>query len=587
MVSLGSAQRMGWIAARFDKAIREKNKTSPHDPNIGSAKIWGLQISKSANERCQSGCLSHVSSSVATENGCQNLKFNQFGGSAMKTNKTVLVVAMLIGLFVMGCACGKKKVVTKPAESPCDRIEIVEASQQFPKSDAIQLTKIAPQEIAINNPFDYRIRVRNITDQELLNVVVTDTKPAHMKIRASDPEVRIVGQKMRWELGTIAPQQTETISVTAMAVQMGTITTCAEVTYDTAICAQIRIVQPRLAVTKTAPFNTLKCDRIPLKYVVTNNGTTHACDIEVRDDFGPGLRTAQGQNFASFAIAALAPGESKEFNAMVDATKTGRYASRAVLTSGNAGEVRSNITTTNVRSPILVVHESCPASQYIGSSVTYTVTVTNNGDGPAKDTVVVASIPEDATFKSASYGGVYTTSSPGMVTWKIGTLQPNSSKSMTMKVLVDQPTTLLTKATARAYCAETASDTCRTTLSGIPAILLEVIDVKDPIEVGQDGTYVITVTNQGSAPDTNIRIVCTIESSMRYLSSGGQTSGRISGNTITFAPLASLAPKAKASWRVNIKAASTGDVRFKTVMSSDQLGRTVQETEATRFYKHK
>ncbi len=44
--------------------------------------------------------------------------------------------------------------------------------------------------------------------------------------------------------------------------------------------------------------------------------------------------------------------------------------------------------------------------------------------------------------------------------------------------------------------------------------------------------------------------------------------------------------KLPGEWRVTVKAASVGDVRFKTVMNSDQLGsRPVEETEATTFYK--
>ena len=57
------------------------------------------------------------------------------------------------------------------------------------------------------------------------------------------------------------------------------------------------------------------------------------------------------------------------------------------------------------------------------------------------------------------------------------------------------------------------------------------------------------------------------------------------GNTVTFQPLPSLAPKAKATWRVTVKALKAGDVRFTAVMNTDQLTRPVQETEATHLYE--
>ena len=54
---------------------------------------------------------------------------------------------------------------------------------------------------------------------------------------------------------------------------------------------------------------------------------------------------------------------------------------------------------------------------------------------------------------------------------------------------------------------------------------------------------------------------------------------------MVFQPLATLAPKAKATWRVKVKSVGGGDVRFRVSMTSDQLGRPVEETEATNFYQ--
>ena len=133
---------------------------------------------------------------------------------------------------------------------------------------------------------------------------------------------------------------------------------------------------------------------------------------------------------------------------------------------------------------------------------------------------------------------------------------------------------------------------CSTEVTGIPAILLEVIDLDDPIQVGGEETYVITITNQGSAPDTNIRVVCTLEANQQFVSASGDSgsgtrvvTGTVRGNQIVFQPLASLAPKAVATLRVVVKCTAAGDTRFKLTMNSDQLTRPVDETEATNIYE--
>jgi uncharacterized repeat protein (TIGR01451 family) len=115
--------------------------------------------------------------------------------------------------------------------------------------------------------------------------------------------------------------------------------------------------------------------------------------------------------------------------------------------------------------------------------------------------------------------------------------------------------------------------------------LIEVVDVSDPIEIGQNEVYVITVTNQGSKAGTNIQVSCMLEEGMQYISSIGPTAGTITDNALNFAPLPSLEPKARSTWRVTVKAIGAGDMRFKVIMNSDQLERPVEETEATMFYK--
>ncbi|MCK6461033.1 MAG: hypothetical protein L6Q95_14205 [Planctomycetes bacterium] len=72
---------------------------------------------------------------------------------------------------------------------------------------------------------------------------------------------------------------------------------------------------------------------------------------------------------------------------------------------------------------------------------------------------------------------------------------------------------------------------------------------------------------------------------MNCAAATGATKADETGQKITFKPLASLAPGEKATWKVDVKTVGTGDTRIKVAMTSDQLGRPVEETEATNVYK--
>ena len=535
----------------------------------------------------------------------------------MKIKNLVLVMLLVAVLFQTGCSCDtvtrsfggdpdeackdhwhwKKKAAVVQAEpappeppfNPCAAPRMVSSSQGYPvrgpAGNAIRIEKLAPNQVVVNEPFNYRMKVTNLTDQTLLNVLVTNVKPDHMKIISSDPEMQIVEDEVRWVLGALEPEESKMISVRATALQAEVITTCMDVTYDIPTCAKIEIVQPALRLAKQAPEKSLRCDRIPINYTITNTGTGYACDINITDKFSEGMVTSQGKGVVTFNVDSLGPGEEKEFRVMVDATKPGKFASRATASARTGGKAVSEIVETVSTEPVLAINYTGPSQRYLGRSATYNLKVSNTGDAAAKDTIVEVMLPENATFDHATSGGVFTHSSPGKVLWNLGTLKPNESRELGMTVTSQSAGKVTTRASAIAYCAEAVAESAQTTFSGIPGILLEVVDVSDPIEQGQTETYVITVTNQGSAVGTQIKIDCVLEESMQYISSTGPTTASIEGNEISFAPLASLAPKDQAKWMVNVKATGTGDVRFKTVMISKQLDRTVEETEATRFYK--
>ena len=221
-------------------------------------------------------------------------------------------------------------------------------------------------------------------------------------------------------------------------------------------------------------------------------------------------------------------------------------------------------------------------TQYIGRPITYEITLTNKSDVPAKNTVLEDIIPSGVTGVKASAGAKLTDSK---LVWEFGTLEPNVTKNVKVSYTPNRAGILTSSATATAYCAEAVTSSVRTKVTGISALSLEVVDVEDPVKVGSHATYIIRVENQGSATATNIRVGCVLEDTVRYVSSAGATAASQEGQTLRVYPLPSLAPKAKAAWRVVVEAVRPGDVRFKATMVADQLTRPVEETESTHLYE--
>lgn len=449
-------------------------------------------------------------------------------------------------------------------------------------TSVVLIDKAVPKEVRVNQPFSYKITVTSLVDHALHNVVVSDKLSENFKVSASSPSGTAGdGGRISWALGGLAAKASKTIRIDASAGGAGSIGSCAGISYDSLACATIPVVEPKLLIAMSGPTEALACDEIVYTLRVTNTGTAVVPNVKITNNLPAGLMTRDGKQLATADVGTLQPHQTRQFKIATKAAKTGVFANQATV-AGAGVKASSNTVSTTVREPVLTIAMSGPSKKFIGRTTDYEITVTNTGDGEARDLSIENTLPAGSTFVRASDGG-----KPGgsKVRWEVESLAPKASKKVSVTIKATEAGKLRTAAKAKAYCADEVAAAATTTYEGIPAILLEVVDIEDPLEVGSNGTYVITATNQGSAPGTNIKIKCMLEGNVQYVSSSGSSKGTIEGNTVTFAPLANLPAGKDAVWKVILKGVEPGDVRFKVTMISDQLSRTVEETEATNLYK--
>ncbi|MBT3201443.1 MAG: DUF11 domain-containing protein [Phycisphaerales bacterium] len=478
--------------------------------------------------------------------------------------------------------------ITRPENKPCCKpaqlVHIGKTSKTW-IAPAIGITKTAPATAVIGESFVYPIRVTNPAKVAANNVVLTDVLPAGIAYVSSAPKATVDGQKLTWALGTLAGGAAKSVAVTVKGTRTGTFVNVANVVADDGLQAKAqaptRIIQPALVMTKTAPATALLCDPIPFTITVKNTGDAPAKNVVVTDQFPAGLTGLNGGTKAEFSLGTIQPGQSKARKITMKASKVGTYSNAATAT-GDGGLKATASSKTIVRVPVLAVTKSAPKVRYVGRAVKYTITVTNNGDAAAKNTVLVETLPVKAAFVSASNGGKL---AGGKLTWQLGSLAPKASATVTVALKATSLGDLRSYSTATAYCSKASAESS-TIVRGIPAILLECVDIEDPIEVGSKETYIITVTNQGSADGTNIVIKCTLPAEQDFVSAAADTKTKATaaGKVITFAPLKTLAPKAKAVYRVVTKGVKAGDTRFKVSLTSDQMTSPAEETESTHIF---
>lgn len=457
-------------------------------------------------------------------------------------------------------------------------------SMIYPRRDygILQVDKTMPEEVRLNTPFTYLIKVTNLTEAMLTDVVITETVAKDFQLTGSDPTASTEDNRLVWKIDSLGPRADKSIRISGVAVGSRQLEHSTSVTHTIRDWSVVKVVEPALQLTKMAPTEALLCEPIAVDFVVSNTGTGTAENVQIVDTLPAGMQTIDGKGEVVLDAGTLTAGESRRFSIKLRATRTGAYVSKAVATSASGLRAESEAAPITVRQPILTLVKSGPQRQFLGRPLTYEITVLNKGDGAARDTIIEDIIPPAVTSVEATSGAQF---SGSKLIWQLGTLEPNVSKTVKVSYMPTREGDVMATATASAYCAETVTASAKTSISGIAAARLEVVDLEDPIEVGHTTTYLITVTNQGSAADTNIRIVCALDESVQYVSSAGATAGSIMGRTVSFAPLRNLEPKARATWRVVVRGTRAGDARFRVTMHTDRLAVPVEHTEVTHIYQ--
>ncbi len=222
-----------------------------------------------------------------------------------------------------------------------------------------------------------------------------------------------------------------------------------------------------------------------------------------------------------------------------------------------------------------------PAEASLGRPVEVCLVASNGGNRPERSLRLLLPIPEGAALTGTTGGGQV---ADGQVAWEIPVLEAGATQRVCAVFEGQRPGMLVFRPVVAGARAAAAASLCPTKVFGISGILLEVVDLEDPIEVGSEVTYEIRVTNQGTAPGINLRVSCLLSEHQEFVSASGATPVNVEGREVTMRVLPSLAAQAQAVWQVVVRAAGKEDARFKVALTGDQYDRPIMEDEATNQY---
>lgn len=450
---------------------------------------------------------------------------------------------------------------------------------------AVALEWSGPPSVKVREPGEYTLTVRNACAQPVQKVVVQVRVPKDATVSGTEPAAKPADGVLVWDVGTLEPKAAKPIRLTVATPHRGDLGCQAWVTFTGTAGMAVSVKEPKIAAQVVAPERVALGDPIPVTYVVRNVGDTKVDDVHYTlAEMGGGPPMPAG---------ALELG--REFRT---ATQNRAAAGGAVLytlrATGSDGTEATASAKVHVMVPKLDVTMTGPVERVVGKKATFTMTVTNTGELPLDGVAVQSEIPP--AFRLLGADGFVSGQAVASL-GKAGTLAPGQSFTKSFDVIPVTPGQYRLTATATGSRDTKATADCRTTIDGIPAMRMEVIDLADPVEKGGETTYEIRITNTGSKADREVRLDCSWPAKLELVSVSGPTKdlvhlgdGHGSGpeavitNSVMFSPIDELAPKTEAVYRLKMKAVAAGDVRFTASLTSKHLTTPVTKTESTRVF---
>jgi uncharacterized repeat protein (TIGR01451 family) len=305
---------------------------------------------------------------------------------------------------------------------------------------------------------------------------------------------------------------------------------------------------PNVTLTKTAPPTVAVGQNINYDLTVTNHGEVESKSLTVRDFIPDNVDyvssdppAAKEGNQLVWTLGELPAGQPRTLHVVFKSQRVGTVTNKAAVTT-DEGQTDEKSVNTEVTSPQLKLSMTGPPTATLNVPVTYQLTVTNPGTGPATNVVL-----ED-DFDA----GLEHDSKVAKVELPVGTLAPGETKMLTPLTLTPRKTgKLVNRATARA-------DGNLSDRAEHPVVVQEAkltVKITGPANryVGRPAVWDITVTNPGEVALANVVVHDPLPAELTFVSAteGGKLdNGQVAWN------VGALKPKESKTVQVTSKCAT-------------------------------
>jgi uncharacterized repeat protein (TIGR01451 family) len=294
----------------------------------------------------------------------------------------------------------------------CEPIKVVKP--------AIELAKTMPAQVMQCDPIPVKLTVRNSGSSALTEVKVTDSLPSGLVTDANQSSVS-------FDVGNLAPGESKELSFTAKASNTGDFTNPAKATsaqgVEAEATATVKVVKPVLEIACETPERAIFGRNFEMCLTVRNTGDGDSANTVLNAALGGGRFVSATDGGAvsganvTWNLGTLAPGATKRvcMTVVADAGATLNFSSSVQGVCAEPATTACRTVVEGVPGILLeVVDDVDPIP--VGSTTTYSIRVTNQGNSPISNVRIVGKRDADSQEVVSGTGATDVTVSPDGVT---------------------------------------------------------------------------------------------------------------------------------------------------------------------------
>jgi uncharacterized repeat protein (TIGR01451 family) len=300
---------------------------------------------------------------------------------------------------------------------------------------------------------------------------------------------------------------------------------------------------------------------------------------------------AQQGNVITFSLGPMVVGARATLSSTVQPNVAGEIYSTATASSDQPDFNPDNnsatvaIQVTPATADLTVGIAAVPNPVLIGGTLTYTVSVTNNGPSPATSIGVTNALPLSAQIQSTTVSGGTVSTIGNVVLWSVSRLDMGASATATITVTPTAEGIITAIATVGAteFDPVTANNTASVSTTVGPAadLAISLSAFPNPVVAGSNVTYTIAVTNAGPSLATGVAVSGLLPAAVNVLSTNA-TQGSISiSNSFFTWSLGALTNGASASLSIVAKTTANGTLSTTATVLATQADPNPTNNTAT------